>query len=677
MNKVILLFFLFIIYRSNLLVQSQTLTNITNYPDTSQLQYDQSYLRICTNLFEQIVNFNTTLSVEYVYDACYTCEYQNLVVLDSSSSKYIIMPSTFGYKFNISVLYNGKVQDDILYLSFHETFGEYGIYDISVNISTVNVTKKIYHSVKTLKEPINSEIPIAVLFSILVGMAILWPFIVYLYKRSKRDSLEYQLMASVERENRKKDRLRSLDVFRGFSITIMIFVNYGGGGYWFFNHSLWNGLTVADLVFPWFVFIMGIAMPLSFHAMEKRGTPKRIIFQKLLRRSIILFALGLFINNGVNLQQWRILGVLQRFSISYLVVGSIMLFVPIWKFRSSPNDIININDSSNGIGGGGGGGIQSQQQHQSQQYNHSSQQYSQQQVFLIPQEVVEQQSILNGPSMNNIKDTDTFVKGNLYMSMIQHETVVSKYFSDIAPYWIQWVFALIIFSGWFLLMFLVPVSGCPTGYLGVGGLADQGRYQNCTGGAARLIDLKIFTEAHIFPNPTCLEVYKTPSYDPEGTVGYLTSIFLCFIGVQAGRIILVYKSNRSRLIRWMVWSVILCGIAAGLCGLTQNQGWIPINKNLWSPSYILLMAGFGFFVLTVMFIVIDIKKIWNGSPFIYVGMNPITIYCGHEILGTYFPFSFNVTYQTHSLYLLSNCIGVGCWLLIAYQMYRNKLFINI
>ncbi|KAN0040246.1 hypothetical protein ACTA71_012136 [Dictyostelium dimigraforme] len=675
MNKIILLFLFFITYSSNLFIQSQTITNITNYPDTSQLQYDQSYLRICTNLFEQIVDLNTTLSVQYIYDACYTCEYQTLVQLDSSSSKYIIMPSTFGYKFNISVLYNGKAQDDMLYISFPEKFGEYGIYDISVNISTVNVTKKIYYLTNILKEPINSEIPIAVLFSILVGMAIVWPFIVYLYKRSKRDSLEYQLMSSVERENRKKDRLKSLDVFRGFSITIMIFVNYGGGGYWFFNHSLWNGLTVADLVFPWFVFIMGIAMPLSFHAMEKRGTPKRIIVQKLLRRSIILFALGLFINNGVDLQQWRILGVLQRFSISYLVVGLIMLFIPLWKFRPSPSDIINID-----------GNVQSQQQqqqqqqqHQSQQYGHSSQQYShssQQQVFLIPQEVVEQQSILNGPSMSN-KDSDTFVKGNLYMSLAQQETVISKYFADIAPYWIQWVFALILLSGWFLLMFLVPVPGCPTGYLGVGGLADQGRYQNCTGGAARLIDLKIFSNAHIFQDPTCLDVYQTPSYDPEGTVGYLTSIFLCFIGVQAGRTILVYKLNRSRLIRWMIWSVILCGIAAGLCGLSQNDGWIPVNKNLWSPSFILLMAGFGFFVLTVMFIVIDIKKIWNGSPFIYVGMNPITIYCGHEILGTYFPFSFNVTYQTHSLYLLSNCIGVGCWLLIAYQMYRNKLFINI
>jgi heparan-alpha-glucosaminide N-acetyltransferase len=62
----------------------------------------------------------------------------------------------------------------------------------------------------------------------------------------------------------KNERLRSLDVFRGLALTIMIFVNYGGGGYFFFNHSVWNGLTVADLVFPWFIWIMGVSMAISF-----------------------------------------------------------------------------------------------------------------------------------------------------------------------------------------------------------------------------------------------------------------------------------------------------------------------------------------------------------------------------------------------------------------------------
>jgi predicted acyltransferase len=70
------------------------------------------------------------------------------------------------------------------------------------------------------------------------------------------------------------------------------------GGYWFFNHSLWNGLTVADLVFPWFIYIMGVAMPLSFQALLKNEVTPMQILAKIFRRSIILFALGMYINNG-------------------------------------------------------------------------------------------------------------------------------------------------------------------------------------------------------------------------------------------------------------------------------------------------------------------------------------------------------------------------------------------
>ena len=74
----------------------------------------------------------------------------------------------------------------------------------------------------------------------------------------------------------------------------MIFVNYGGGGYWFFNHSKWNGLTVADLVFPWFIWIMGVSIVFSYKSRRKDSWLKRIY--QVFRRTIILFAIGLFLN---------------------------------------------------------------------------------------------------------------------------------------------------------------------------------------------------------------------------------------------------------------------------------------------------------------------------------------------------------------------------------------------
>ena len=54
-----------------------------------------------------------------------------------------------------------------------------------------------------------------------------------------------------------KQRLRSLDTFRGITIALMIFVNDGAGGYWFMEHATWNGLQVADLAFPWYDLIIG------------------------------------------------------------------------------------------------------------------------------------------------------------------------------------------------------------------------------------------------------------------------------------------------------------------------------------------------------------------------------------------------------------------------------------
>lgn len=59
--------------------------------------------------------------------------------------------------------------------------------------------------------------------------------------------------------SQKKERLQCLDTFRGMSIFGMVFVNYQGGNYEFFNHSLWNGLSFADIIFPFFMWIMGVS----------------------------------------------------------------------------------------------------------------------------------------------------------------------------------------------------------------------------------------------------------------------------------------------------------------------------------------------------------------------------------------------------------------------------------
>ena len=100
----------------------------------------------------------------------------------------------------------------------------------------------------------------------------------------------------------------------------MIFVNYGGGGYWFFSHSRWHGLTVADLVMPWFMFMMGVSFTFSLKSLDRRGSSKRQMMMKVLLRCIKLFVIGLFlINQSDSWNGIRLPGVLQRFAICYLV----------------------------------------------------------------------------------------------------------------------------------------------------------------------------------------------------------------------------------------------------------------------------------------------------------------------------------------------------------------------
>ena len=78
-----------------------------------------------------------------------------------------------------------------------------------------------------------------------------------------------------------KKRLQSLDTFRGIAIMLMIFVNSGGGHFWWIEHATWNGLHVADLVFPWFLFIMGVCVPISLRGQLNRNVPKRTILSSI------------------------------------------------------------------------------------------------------------------------------------------------------------------------------------------------------------------------------------------------------------------------------------------------------------------------------------------------------------------------------------------------------------
>lgn len=128
----------------------------------------------------------------------------------------------------------------------------------------------------------------------------------------------------------KSGRLVSLDVFRGLTIAGMILVNNPGTWthvYPALLHSEWNGCTPTDIIFPFFMFIVGISLTYSLSNKIEHNYSHTKIILIVIRRSIILFLLGLFLNGFpyFNLTTLRIPGVLQRIAVAYLVSSVIYL----------------------------------------------------------------------------------------------------------------------------------------------------------------------------------------------------------------------------------------------------------------------------------------------------------------------------------------------------------------
>ena len=215
--------------------------------------------------------------------------------------------------------------------SFH--FEQMGLYQIDLDTCQVSVQQK----------PVNAFLPIFwafVLICMLAGARLAYNsiyktaafrrFLVWLRLRVSREGEvvvgDAALLLEEEgvSESRKSRRVVSLDTFRGLAITVMIFVNYGGGSYYFFNHSIWNGLTVADLVFPWFMWIMGVSCVISIQSQLRKSITRTKIAGRVVRRAFTLVLLGLVMNTDNNhndLSKLRLPGVLQRFGLAYLAVG--------------------------------------------------------------------------------------------------------------------------------------------------------------------------------------------------------------------------------------------------------------------------------------------------------------------------------------------------------------------
>lgn len=222
------------------------------------------------------------------------------------------------------------------------------------------------------------------------------------------EEADAQIQAQTQ-SNRQKTRIKSVDALRGFSLALMVFVNAGSGGYSMLSHAVWDGLHLADLLFPCFVFVMGLAIPLSFRAQSSRSIDRltgqrtlktTTLVRKIVTRSIMLFFFGLIISNSADqyISHLRIMGVLQRFAVCYLVCTAVEFIY----FRM--NNFVYVG-------------------------------------FSFDQDVA---------SWNSSK-----------------LVLIKSKFKEIFLYPIQWLIIMLLILVWMLLTFLLPIEGCPTGYLGI------------------------------------------------------------------------------------------------------------------------------------------------------------------------------------------------------------------
>lgn len=285
--------------------------------NSTTLRHDRACLQIITN---DPVTFWSQ------YEECEGCILLNTANLLSTGEielqtlsplQYVVQNST-GHN-----ICNGTYQ-----------FGEFGQYSLNLTQNPIECTPRM------TAEPDAAYLPTLTAAVVLLFMASLWYIVKGIGKRLQAGSFYARYIAREDNElgsetrvlttessvprSPTRSRLRSLDIFRGTAIALMIFVNAGGGGYDIFTHSVWNGMTVADVVFPWFAFAMGEALVLSLNARLRTAMPRTTALAQMARRSLLMACLGVVLGStNVTWASVRLPGVLQRLAAMYLIVGAL------------------------------------------------------------------------------------------------------------------------------------------------------------------------------------------------------------------------------------------------------------------------------------------------------------------------------------------------------------------
>jgi predicted acyltransferase len=379
-------------------------------------------------------------------------------------------------------------------------------------------------------------------------------------------------MTSIHSITKASSRLVSLDVFRGLTVMFMILVNNPGDWghiYKPLEHAEWNGCTLADLVFPLFLFIVGVSTVYSLETKKQIQADHGKLMLRILRRAAIIFGLGLFMSLYWywDFSTVRIPGVLQRIALVYLLCGLI------------------------------------------------------------------------------------YVK---------------------TDYRIQTVLLIIILIGYYLLMTQVPVPGY--------GKASLQPETNL----GAWLDRLLFTPAHLWK--------QSRTWDPEGVLGTLPAMGTTLLGILTG----TWLKRQTYTEGSKVGAMLVVGILLAGAGLWWNVSF-PINKALWTSSYVLFTGGLAIIVFSLFYFLVDVLgyKKWT-TPFVVYGVNPITVFVASGLLARTMN-KVQINFQGQDMSLSTALYGtffqdyfspinaslawavsfVLVWMIILWIMYNRRIIIKI
>jgi len=348
----------------------------------------------------------------------------------------------------------------------------------------------------------------------------------------------------------QKERLISLDVFRGFTILLMTIVNNPGSWaaiYPPFKHAPWHGCTPTDLVFPFFIFIMGTAIPFAMPTKHF----DILIFNKIIVRSLRIFCLGLFLSFFGRIEVFGLEGIsllLARlvitFAVAYALLGNFSMKIKTYLVFG----IFGIL------------------------------------LFLAYSNIPAYQSVRIPGVLQRIGIV-YFFASLLYLK---------------TPLKTQLLVAAAVLIGYWLLMAFVPVPGF-----------GPANFEKGTNLAAWFDNLML--NGHLWAS--------SKTWDPEGILSTLPAIATGILGMFVGQV-LNTKISKTAILK----KTIIIGSAMVIFGLIWSIIF-PINKSLWTSSYVLYTAGIATLCLSLLYYIIDVINIKKWTKlFLIWGVNPMIVF---------------------------------------------------